>query len=277
MKSLWKGAISFGLVNIPVRLYKATESRDVRFHQLHRRCHTPIRYKRFCPTCGEEVPAEGIARGYEHTPGTFVLVEDEELAALPLRTERAMEILDFVRLEEIDPIYFERSYFLEPADGGAKAYGLLRRALRQTGRIGLAKVALRSKESLATIRVYAGAGQGGPGEILIMETMYYPDEVRSHGQLENARREAAVNDRELGMAVQLIENLSVPFDPGKYRDEYRDALLKVIEEKARGEEVVAAPAPAPARVVDLVQALEESLRVARERRERERAGAWASR
>lgn len=295
MRSLWKGAISFGLVNIPVKLYKATESRDVQFHQLHRPCHTPIRYRRFCPTCGREVQAEEIARAYEYAGGNYVVVEDDELAALPLRTDRAVEILDFVRLEEIDPIYFERGYFLEPADGGAKAYALLRHALRRTGRIGLAKVALRSKESLATIRVYTGAGQREPGagqrepgagqrepgEILVMETMYYPDEVRAHAQLESAYRDVPVNERELGMAIQLIDSLSVSFDPAKYRDEYRDALLEVIEDKARGEELVAPPAPEPARVVDLMQALEESLRVARERREREReragAGAGVSR
>lgn len=282
MRSLWKGAISFGLVNIPVKLYKATESRDVQFHQLHRPCHTPIRYRRFCPTCGREAPTEEIARAYEYTGGNYVVVEDDELAALPLNSERAVEILDFVRLEEIDPIYFERGYFLEPADGGAKAYALLRHALRRTGRVGLAKVALRSKESLATIRVYTGAGQREPGagqrepgEILVMETMYYPDEVRSHAQMESAYRDVPVNERELGMAIQLIDSLSVSFEPAKYRDEYRDALLKVIEDKARGEEMVAPPAPEPARVVDLMQALEESLRVTRERRERERAGTGA--
>ncbi len=264
MRSLWKGAISFGLVNIPVRLYTATETRDVRFHMLHRACHTPIRYRRFCPTCAREVEMEEIARGYEYGRGQFVIVEDEDLDALTLRTDKAVEILDFVRLEEIDPIYFEKTYFLEPADGGAKAYALLRRALADTGRVAVAKV------SLAAIRVYRGAGTAAPapGEILVLETMFFPDEIRSYAELEGAYRAVDVGERELSMAVHLVESLSAPFAPERYRDEYREALLAVIAEKVRGEEVVAPPAPEPARVVDLMQALEESLRLAREHRQR---------
>lgn len=279
MRSLWKGAISFGLVHIPVKLYTATASRDVRFHMLHRACHTPIRYHKFCPACGREVAPEEIARGYEYVSGRYVLVEDDDLAALPLRTDRAVEILDFVRLAEIDPIYFEKTYFLEPAEGGARAYALLRLAMEETGRIALAKVALRAKESLAAIRVYGGtagrasAGGGGNGRaphaapgILVMETMFFPDEIRSFGQLEAAYQPVAVNDRELGMAVHLVENLSVAFEPERYRDEYREALLEAIEEKVAGREVVAPAAPEPARVVDLMRALEESVRQAEERR-----------
>lgn len=268
MRSLWKGVVSFGLVNIPVRLYTATESRDVRFHMLHRACHTPIRYRRYCPTCAREVEMDEIARGYEYARGRYVIVEDEDLAALPLRTDKAVEILDFVRLDEIDPIYFEKTYFLEPAEGGAKAYALLRRALAETGRVALAKVALRAKESLAAIRVYRGAGtvQPAPGEILVMETMFFPDEIRSYAELEGAYRAVEVSERELAVAVHLVESLSASFAPERYRDEYREALLAVIEEKAEGEEVVAPPAPEPARVVDLLEALEESLRLARQRR-----------
>lgn len=279
MRSLWKGAISFGLVNIPVKLYTATETRDVHFHQLHRPCHSPIKYRRFCPACGREVENEEIARGYEFTRGQYVIVEDEDLAELPLATGKSVEILDFVRLDEIDPIYFEKSYFLEPAEGGAKAYALLRRAMEDSGRVGLAKVALRQKESLAAVRVYrertdppapdgdAGDGRpiGGDG-LLVMETMFWPDEVRSYAQLQDAYRRVEVAERELGMAVHLVESLSVPFDPGKYRDEYREALLQMIEEKAQGERVVAPEAPEPTRVIDLVSALEESIRRAEARR-----------
>ncbi len=292
MRSLWKGAISFGLVHIPVKLYTATESRDVRFHMLHRACHTPIRYRKFCPACGREVEAEEIARGYEYAGGRYVLVEDEDLDALPLRTDRAVEILDFVRLDEIDPVFFEKTYFLEPAEGGAKAYALLRHAMERTGRAAVAKVALRSKESLAAIRLYnglpagaangsaagaangpaAGVGARGGGglsggvPILVLETMFFPDEIRSYAQLAEAYRPVAVNERELAMAVHLIESLSVSFQPEKYRDEYREALLEVIEDKVAGREVVTPEAPEPARVVDLMRALEESIRMAEERR-----------
>lgn len=267
MRSLWKGAISFGLVNIPVKLYTATETRDVHFHLLHRQCHSPIKYVRFCPTCGREVQNEEIARGYEFTRGQYVIVEDEDLAALPLKTGKAVEILDFVRLEEIDPIYFEKGYFLEPAEGGAKAYALLRRAMAETGRVALAKVALRQKESLAALRVYRErpGGDGGEG-LLVMETMFWPDEVRSYAQLQDAYRPVEVAERELGMALHLVENLSVPFQPDKYRDEYREALLELIEERAQGEPVTAPQAPAPTRVIDLLSALEESVRQAEARR-----------
>lgn len=269
MRSLWKGALSFGLVNIPVKLYAATESRDVHFHLLHRACHTPIRYRRFCPNCDREVQGEEIARGYELANGDHVLIEDEDLAALPLPSGRAVEILDFVRLAEIDPIYFEKTYYLEPADGGAKAYGLLREVMRRSGRVALAKVALRHKESLACVRVFGGAdgeGEGGRAGVLVLETMFYPDEVRSFAQLESSSRPADLAERELAMAEHLVESLSVAFDPGRYRDAYREALLRVIEEKARGREAVAPEVREPARVIDLVAALEESIRRAEARR-----------
>ena len=255
MRSLWKDALSFGLVSIPVKLYAATRSHDVRFHLLHRPCRTPICYQRFCPACERAVAPEEIARGYEHAVG-YVLVEDADFEALPLPTRKTIEILDFVRLDEIDPVYFEPTYFLEPADGGGKAYALLRRVMRETGRVAVAKVALRAKESLACVRVYGREGEG----LLALATMFYPDEVRSHAELEAALRPAEVSDRELAVARQLVESLSVSFDAARYRDEYREALLKVIAEKVRGQEVVAPPEPAPTRVVDLVAALEESIR-----------------
>lgn len=270
MRSLWKGALSFGLVSIPVRLYAATRAHDVRFHLLHRPCHTPVRYRRFCPACAREVGPEEVARGYEH-PAGYVLVEDADLEALPLPTRKTIEILDFVRLEEIDPIYYETAYFLEPAEGGGKAYALLRRVLREAGRVAVAKVALRAKESLACVRVYGREGEG----VLVLETMFYPDEVRSYADLEGASRPAEVTERELAMARHLVDSLTVAFDPARYRDAYREALLQVIEEKVRGQEVVAPPAREPARVLDLVAALEESIRQAEERRRAAGDGALA--
>lgn len=297
MRSLWKGAISFGLVNIPVKLYAATESKDVHFHLLHGVCHTRIRNRRYCPACDRPVENEELARGYEYGPDEYVPVEPADLENLPLATGKAVQILDFVNLDEIDPIHFEKSYFLEPADGGGRAYALLREAMERTGRVALAKVALRAKESLATVRVYgrerspdnpsgrspdgflnghpgngaAGAPDGGRG-ILVLETMYYPDEVRSFAQLEAGNLPAEVPEREMAMAVNLVDGLTVPFEPERYHDEYREALQRMIEEKARGRRVVASEAAEPARVIDLMTALEESVRLAEERRKRGAAG-----
>lgn len=256
MRSLWKGSISFGLVNIPVKLYGATESHDVHFHLIHRPCGTQIRYRRFCPACNREAGSDEVSRGYEYGAGEYILLEEQDFEALPLRTEKSIEIHDFVDAGEIDPIFFERSYYIEPADGGRKAYTLLREAMQESARVAVAKVALRTKESLALVRVYR--------EILLLETMFFPDEIRSYESLEAARTGVAVSDRELDMARQLIDTLTSPFSPEKYRDEYRDALSALIEQKARGREIVTPPRPVvPA--ADLMQALEESLRLIRER------------
>lgn len=274
LRSIWKGAVSFGLVNIPVRLFAATESHDFSFRLLHRPCHTPIRYARVCPSCQREVEHGEIVRGYERLQGQFVTLEDDDLAALPLRTEKSVEILDFVRLEEIDPIFFERTYYLEPGDGGGKAYALLRSAMQTTGRVALAKVALRHKESLAAIRIARapeGEAAGQAAGILALETMYFPDEIRSATQLEAAFRPVQVNEREVAMASQLVESLAAPFDAARYRDEYRAALAQLIEQKAAGVPLAAPEAPQPGRVVDLLAALEESIRQAEDRRQ------WAAR
>ncbi len=275
MRSIWKGAISFGLVHIPVKLYPATESRDVRFRLLHRRCHHPLSYRKFCPACRREAAPEEVVRGYEYSPGQYVAVEEEDLRALPLRTERVIEILDFVRREEIDPIFLEKAYYIEPADGGRKAYFLLRLAMEKTERVALARVALRHKESLAAIRIFRGpAPSPDLPPLLLLETMFFPDEIRSHLELGEATRRVEVGKREEALALQLVESLSAPFRPEEYRDRYREALLELIEKKVEGKEILAPP-PEPARVVDLMQALEESLRLAEERRQRLRAGAGA--
>lgn len=260
MRSLWRGSISFGLVNIPVKLYAATEDRGVHFRQLHEPCHTPIQYRKYCPTCAREVEPEEIQRGYEYTRGQFVIVEPEELEALPEAEPKTVEILDFVRLDEIDPIYYDKTYFLEP-DGGQKAYALLRQAMLDTGRIGIGRVVIRARASLAAIRVLGG-------DILAMETMHYPDEVRDYHELEGVGKLPAATEREMEMARDLIGRLSVPFDPGRYEDEYRAALLELIEGKVQGREIARAPGPRPEPVTDLVAALEESLRQVGVNRER---------
>lgn len=256
MRSMWKGAISFGLVNIPVQLYAATEERAVRFNQLHKVCHTPVKYRKFCPTCGVEVQAEEIVRGFAYDADRYVIVEDEDLAALPLPTLRTIEILSFVRLSEIDPLQFEKAYYIEPQERADKAYGLLHRALSETGRIGVAKVALRIKESLAAVR--------SSDKMLVLHLMHFPDEIRATTALRGTSQAPPPSETELRVAKQLIESLSVPFDPSAYRDEYREALLQRIEEKAAGERGAVRPQlPGDARVDDLLAALEASLQEVR--------------
>ena len=248
---MWKGTISFGLVTIPVKLYAATESKDVHFHLLHSDCHTPIQYRKWCPHCDREVAPEAIVRGYEYDRGRYVDVRDDELEAIPVAAARTLDIVDFVRLEQIDPIYFEKSYFLEPGDGAAKAYALLRRAMELTGRIAIARVVIRSREALAAIRLYA---QG----VLALETMRFPDEVRSPVGLVGP--EPALRPQEIEMAANLVGSLTGDFTPEKFQNEYRQAVLNLIQAKVAGQEVVqAAERPAPGRVVDLMEALRASI------------------
>ncbi|MBX5476333.1 MAG: Ku protein [Clostridia bacterium] len=253
MRSIWNGALSFGLVHIPVRLYAATEDRDVHFRQLHRADHTPIQYRRHCPACGQDVSAEEIVRGYEYLPGQFVVVDDEDLEKLPLPTSKTVEILDFVRVEEVDPIYFDRSYFLAPAEGGARPFALLRATMGRSGRAGLCRIALRAKERLGLVRLYGD-------DALVLETLHYPDEIRQPAGLEDLRQLPAPSERELAIAEQLVQSLSVPFQPERYHDRYREALRDLIERKVAGQEIVE-PAPVEERVPrDLLAALEESVR-----------------
>ncbi|MDI6893346.1 MAG: Ku protein [Bacillota bacterium] len=255
MRSLWKGSISFGLVNIPVRLYAATEDRDVHFHLLHRECRTPIRYQRFCPTCGETVPADEIVRAYEWQRDVYVPVEEEELERLPPAAGHAIRILDFVSLTDIDPIYFDRPYYLEPMDGAERSYALLRRAMRESDRVAVAQVAFRQKEHLSLVRVYGG-------RVLVLETMHYPDEVRDPSPLRGAEQEMEVDPRELELAHTLIERLTVSFDPGKYRDRYREALLELVARKAQGQKWELPRPQEPVGVESLLEALRESVRLA---------------
>lgn len=253
MRSMWKGSISFGLVNIPVRLYTAIEEKSVRFNFLHRLCRTQIKYVKFCPHCDREVSQDEIVRGYPYERGRFIIMEEEDFESLPIQSTRQVEILDFTDLTEIDPVYYDRSYYLEPIEGAEKPYALLRQAMTATGRVAIAKVAIRSRESLACIRVY--------GPALVLETMFYPDEIRSTERLAGIWETPALSEREVAMATQLVDNLTERFQPEKYRDEYRHALLELIERKIQGEAVEpTAPPPAAGRVVDLMEALEASLK-----------------
>ncbi|MFS0915796.1 Ku protein [Brevibacillus sp. 179-C 1.1 NHS] len=252
MHTVWKGSISFGLVNIPVRMFTATEERDIRFRQLHKECNTPIKYTKMCPHCQREVDASEIIRGFEYEKGHFVMIDDDDLEAITPETRRAIEILDFVDLSEIDPVYFHKSYFLSPQDTGEKAYALLRSAMEQTGKIGVAQVTMRNRQSLAVIRLYE--------HCIMLETIFYPDEVRPVSQVP-ALPEATVSlaENELKMATELISNMTIPFDAAKYTDEYRSDLQKLIEKKLEGQEIATAPTVARTNVIDLMQALKESL------------------
>jgi len=249
---MWKGSISFGLVNIPIRMFTATEDKDIRFKYIHKECKTPIKYEKKCPTCNKEISQNDIVRGYEYEPGKFVVIEDKDLEALRQSTGRAIEILDFVHLDEIDPVYFMKSYYLSPQETGEKAYNLLREAMKQTGRIAIAKITIRNKQSLAAIRVYQN--------LLVMETIFYPDEVRNFLQVPNIPVDQEVDKKELAMANQLIENLTTTFDPEKYTDEYRKELLDLIHKKIAGDEVVQPKETSTTNVIDLMQALQESLK-----------------
>ena len=254
-RSIWSGAISFGLVNVPVKLYSAVSRKNVRFHQLHDADHVRIQQKRVCPADGEEVPYENIVKGYEISPDRYVVIEPEELEALDPKKTRAIEIQEFVDLEEIDPIYYDHPYYLAPDTGASKAYRLLLRAMEETGKVAIARVVIRQKENLVAIRP--------TGDVLTMATMIFHDEVVSPGAIEELPdEEAEASKREVEMAQQLIDSLTGDFEPEKYHDEYRERVLELIEAKAQGEEIAIQPPEEPAKVPDLMAALEQSLAAA---------------
>lgn len=254
MHTVWKGSISFGLVNIPIKLHTATENKDIKLRQLHKKCHTPINYQKVCPDCEEEVQNEDIVKAYEYAKNKFVVLDQEELEQLKKEQEdKAVEIIDFVKLEEIDPIYFEKSYFLAPDSGGGKAYGLLRAALEESGKIGIAKIIIRSKEQLAIVRVYKNG--------LMMETIHFPDEVRNIEDVPNLPEEQKIVKKELDAALLLVEQLTTTFDPDKYHDEYRTALMELIEEKKTGKKTVTHTdkKQTESNVTDIMSALQASI------------------
>jgi DNA end-binding protein Ku len=252
--TVWSGAISFGLVSVPVKLVSATRSRDISFHQLEEGTGARIRYRKVSEVSGEEVPTKKIVKGYEIAPGRHVVIEPEELKAIQPPATRAIELEAFVDLADIDPVFFEHPYYLLPEESGIKPYRLLVDTMDRLGKVGIGKVVMRSKESLVAIRPRDG--------FLCMETMRYADEVVGADEVGGVPGEdVELQDRERAMAAQLVEALSTEFDPAQYRNDYRDQLLELVERKAAGEEIVAAPATdAPAVVVDLMAALEASLR-----------------
>jgi DNA end-binding protein Ku len=254
MRSMWKGAISFGLVMIPVKLYAATEQKDIAFRQVHRVDGGRIRFRRVCSIDGEEVPYEDVAKGYELPDGEMVVLTDEDLAELPLPTTRSIEVLHFLPEEQLDPILLNRSYFVEPESTGARAYVLLRDSLERSGKVALAQVALRQRESLATLRSRDG--------VLVLETLLWPDEVRvpDFAFLDD---DVEVRSQELQMAASLIDSMTVDFDPDEYHDSYREALQELVDAKVEGREVVQPEGPSePTGVTSLADALKASLAAA---------------
>jgi DNA end-binding protein Ku len=253
-RSMWKGAISFGLVTIPVSVYPVTEEKGLKFNQLHDEDGGRIRYKRVCEKDGEEVTFEHIVKGYEVEKDRYVVLTDEDFDAIPVESSRAIDIERFVDLDDIDPVMFKKSYYLIPEETGAKAYALLREAMSEDGRVGIAKVSFRDKEHLAALRFKDDA--------FVLETMYWPDEIREadFGGVDVAGK---VTSQELEMARQLIDSLAGEWTPDAFSDEYREGLLKIVEAKLQGQEIEVVAAEPTAKVVDLMEALKASVAAAK--------------
>ena len=266
MRAIWSGTISFGLVSVPVRMYTATESKELRFHFLDRRDMSPIGYEKVSKESGEAVPSDEVVRAFEVEKGRYVPLEDEDLDRLDVELTHSIDICDFVDLSEIDPIYFRKAYYLLPQDGAEKPYRLLVRALEETGKVGIAKVVIRNKQHLAALRSYDGR--------LILETMYYADEIRQPEEMDGKAR---LQKAEVEMAKSLVENLSEPFEPDKYDDTYRKELLDLIRAKAKGEDLPEPKEEDEGQVVDLMAALRESVeRTQKQRKTTKRAAKKAS-
>jgi len=253
-RTMWKGAISFGLVSIPIRVFPSTEEKTLRFNQLHDEDGGRIRYKRVCEVDGEEVPFEHIVKGFEIEKGHYVTLDDEDFDAVPVQSSRAIDIVQFVDMAEIDPIYYKKSYYLEPEETGIKAYTLLREAMSDSNKVGVAKVSFRDKEHLATLRF--------KDNVFLLETMYWPDEIRE-ADFPELDQPVKLRSQEVQMAQALIENLSEEWHPEEFHDEYREALMKIVEAKAEGQEIVVQEPEEEAKVVDLMDALKASVEAAK--------------
>ncbi len=250
-RSIWSGTISFGLVSVPVRMFTATESKELKFHFLDKKDLSPIGYDKVRKDTGKHVDPDEIVRGFEIEKGRFVPLEDEDLDRLDIELTHSIDICDFVDLEEIDPIYFRKAYYLLPDKGAEKPYRLLVKALEETGKVGIAKVVIRNKQHLACLRTYEG--------LLMLETMYYPDEVKNPASLDGDLGKAKLGKAEVDMAKSLVENLSEPFKPEKYDDTYRKELLSLIRKKAKGQKLPEPEEAEEGEVIDLMAALRESV------------------
>ena len=253
-RAIWKGSISFGLVNIPIALYPATRREEFKFRLLRKSDLSPVSYKRVAEKDGKEVPWDQIVKGYEYEKGKYVVLKDEDFERVDLEATQTVDIQDFVDQEEIDPIFFYKPYYLEPQKGGDKAYVLLRDALKDSGKVGIAKVVIKTREYLAGVKPEDG--------VLVLELMHFADELADPGKL-HVPKKTEVGKREMNMAKSLIDSMSSKWNPEKYRDDYREALMEVIEEKveAGGKEIEEKPKKArkPTKVIDLVSVLQKSL------------------
>ena len=253
-RAIWKGSISFGLVNIPIALYPATRREEFKFRLLRKSDLSPVNYKRVAEKDGREVPWDQIAKGYEYEKGKYVILKDEDFQRVDLEATQTVDIQDFVEQEEIDPIFFYKPYYLEPQKGGDKAYALLRDALKDSGRVGIAKVVIKTREYLAGVKPEDG--------VLVLELMHFADELADPAKL-HVPKKTEVSRREMNMAKSLIDSMSSKWNPEKYKDDYREALMEVIEEKVKagGKEIEEKlkKAPKPTKVIDLVSVLQKSL------------------
>jgi DNA end-binding protein Ku len=260
-RAIWKGAVSFGMVSIPIKLYTATDEKDVSFNLLHKKDGERIKQQRYCPADDAVIEWNDVARGYEIAPDQYVIMEPEDFEKVPVDTTHTIEITDFVPSEQIDPIYYQKTYYLEPEKIGGKPFALLREVLKDSKLVALAKVTLRQKEQLCTLRAY--------NNTISLETMFYADEIRATDDLDMPE-DATLGEKELKMAKSLVDMLTGDFAPEKYHDNYRAALLELIERKSEGQEITR-PAPVAGKVTDLMEALRASVEAAR----REKAGASA--
>ncbi|HEX8680110.1 MAG TPA: Ku protein [Chthoniobacterales bacterium] len=254
MRAIWKGSISFGLVNIPIALYPATRREELKFRLLRSTDHSPVNYKRVAQADGKEVPWDQIVKGYEYEKGKFIVLNEKDFARVDLEATKTVDIQDFVDIEEIDPMFFYKPYYLEPQKGGDKAYVLLREALADGKKVGIAKVVIKTRQYLAGVKA--------ANDVLVLELMHFAEELSDASKL-NVPRKLEVGKREMDMARALVQSMSAKWDPEKYHDDYRDALMEVIEEKVEsgGKEIADKPAKAPAatKVIDLVAVLQQSL------------------
>jgi DNA end-binding protein Ku len=252
MRAIWKGSISFGLVYIPIAVYPATREEKLSFRQLRATDLSPIRYKKVADADQKEVTADQIVKGFEYERGHFVVLKEEDFAKVRIESTHSIDITDFVDLTQVDPKFFYKPYFLEPQKGGEKAYALLHKALAGTGKIGIAKVVISNREYLASVKP--------DGLFLVLDLMHFASEILAPEELKNGSA-TAINDKELKMAQSLVESMSVAWEPEKYRDEYRNAMMEIIEQKAQHKEIAKKPAPTmrTTNVVDLVKVLQESL------------------
>jgi len=267
MRAIWKGAVSFGLVNVPVRLFAATQEHDIRFHQVHRADGGRIKMKRTCTVCGEEVPWDQLAKGYESPDGRQVMLEDEDFAGLPMQTGREIDVMEFVPADQVDPILFDKTYYLEPEARTVKPYVLLREALAKTDRMAVVKVAMRQRETLAVLRVR--------GDVILLQTMLWPDEIRA-ADFDILDGDIELREAEVAMAMSLVESLAADFEPDQYEDAYATAVADLVDAKLAGAPPVPVTAPdevGSAEVVDLLTALQRSVERARAARGETPAGA----